>query len=102
MRASVIILAALAATALMRRRSAAVRHWILSAAILCAAATPLLERVVPAWQIGLGGSVGLAWADLPLAGLETRPSPAAPRVAPPAGGSARPTGPGPAGRPGRV
>jgi len=51
MKASVILLVAFAATALMRKRSAAARHWILSGAILCAAATPLLEHVVPPWRV---------------------------------------------------
>src|SRR6266850_5526212 len=54
MKASVIVLVALAATTLMRKRSAAVRHWILSAAIVCAAATPALELIVPAWHIAIG------------------------------------------------
>lgn len=56
MKASVIVLVALAATTLMRRRSAAVRHWVLSAAIVCAAATPLLELVVPSWHIAFGSA----------------------------------------------
>ena len=56
MKASVIVLVALAATTLMRKRSAAVRHWVLSAAIVCAAATPLLELVVPSWYVALGSA----------------------------------------------
>lgn len=56
MKASVLVLLALAAIALMRTKSAAVRHWVLSAAILCAAATPLLELIVPAWHVALGSS----------------------------------------------
>jgi beta-lactamase regulating signal transducer with metallopeptidase domain len=48
---SLIILLGLAATALLRRRSAAVRHWVLAAAIGCAAAIPVLERVVPVWHL---------------------------------------------------
>src|SRR5205823_10048109 len=51
---SVIVLMALVARALLRRRSAAVRHWVLSVAIACAAAMPLLAAMVPAWHIGLG------------------------------------------------
>jgi TonB family protein len=54
MKASVIVLVALAATLGLRKRSAAVRHWILSAAIVCAAATPALELVVPSWHIAFG------------------------------------------------
>ncbi len=50
-RMSGIVLLALAATLLLRRRSAAVRHWILAAAIACAAGAPVLERVVPVWEV---------------------------------------------------
>jgi TonB family protein len=49
---SVIVLMALGAHALLRRQSAAVRHWVLSVAILCAATLPLLAMMVPAWHIG--------------------------------------------------
>jgi beta-lactamase regulating signal transducer with metallopeptidase domain len=51
---SVIVLMALVARALLRRRSAAVRHWVLSVAIACAATVPLLAMMVPVWHIGLG------------------------------------------------
>jgi TonB family protein len=51
MKVSLIVLAGLAAAALLRRRSAALRHWVLAAAIACAAATPLLEFIVPAWHV---------------------------------------------------
>ena len=37
---SVVLLVALAAVAALRRRSAALRHWILTAAVACALATP--------------------------------------------------------------
>lgn len=50
---SVILLAALAATALLRRRSAALRHWILSAAIVAATVSPLVGLVTPAWHVPL-------------------------------------------------
>ncbi|HWF84226.1 MAG TPA: M56 family metallopeptidase [Vicinamibacterales bacterium] len=48
---SVILLAGFAAAALLRRHSAALRHWVLAAALICAAATPLLEVIVPAWHV---------------------------------------------------
>jgi len=47
---SLIVVAALAMTALLRRQSAAVRHFVLAAALACAAATPLVRIVAPAWQ----------------------------------------------------
>jgi beta-lactamase regulating signal transducer with metallopeptidase domain len=53
---SLIVLLGLGATSLLRRRSAAIRHWVLAAAIVCAAATPLLERVVPVWYVPISAS----------------------------------------------
>lgn len=47
---SVIVSAAMAATLLLRGRSAAVRHFVLAVALACAAATPLVRFVAPAWQ----------------------------------------------------
>ena len=48
---SIVILVALAAAAALRRRSAALRHWILTVAIMCALAAPLLELALPAWRL---------------------------------------------------
>ena len=56
---SVIVLIGLLAAALLRRQSAAIRHWVLASAIACAAATPVLQWVVPAWQI----PVSVPWAS---------------------------------------
>jgi len=56
-----IVALALLATLLLRRRSAAVRHWILAAALGCAAATPALERLMPSWEVPrIGGGVPVA------------------------------------------
>ena len=54
MKVSLILLIALAASALLRRRSASVRHWVLAAAIVCAAAVPALEVIVPTWPVAIG------------------------------------------------
>src|SRR5215471_16912223 len=54
---SLIVLCGLAATALLRRRSAAMRHFVLAAAIICAGASPLLEQVVPSWRLPLHPSL---------------------------------------------
>src|ERR671937_72639 len=43
---SIILLIAMAGCALLRRRSAAVRHWWLSAAVVCAIITPMLSLVM--------------------------------------------------------
>jgi TonB family protein len=50
---SSIVLFALVASAALRSRSAALRHWVLAAAIVCAAAAPGLQRLVPAWNVEL-------------------------------------------------
>src|SRR5260370_893061 len=44
---SLIVACALAGTIALRRRSAAARHWMLAAAIACAAAAPLLQPIAP-------------------------------------------------------
>ena len=48
---AVLALAALAATAVLRRRSAAVRHFVLATTLICALGVPLLERVLPSWPV---------------------------------------------------
>jgi TonB family protein len=53
-KASVIVVAALAATRVMRRRSAALRHSVLAAAVACAATMPLLGLIIPSWDVDLG------------------------------------------------
>src|SRR5688572_7513725 len=50
---SIILAVGLAATLLMRRRSAALRHWILAAAVVAGAAAPALEMILPAWPVPL-------------------------------------------------
>jgi TonB family protein len=54
MKVSIIVLAALLAGRLMRRHSAAMRHWVLAAALACAAMAPLLGLAVPSWRMDLG------------------------------------------------
>ncbi len=54
---SLIVLAGLAATVLLRGRSASLRHWVLATALVCAALTPALEQIVPAWHV----PVSLPW-----------------------------------------
>src|SRR5215467_6674014 len=50
LKVSLILVVALAASTALGRRSAAVRHFVLAAALACAAATPALRLVAPAWQ----------------------------------------------------
>jgi beta-lactamase regulating signal transducer with metallopeptidase domain len=54
MKMTAVLLLALGAIALLRHRSAALRHWVLATAIACAALMPMLEIVVPAWPLPLG------------------------------------------------
>jgi TonB family protein len=49
LKVTLVIAVGLTLARLLSRRSAALRHWVLTITILCALATPLLERVVPAW-----------------------------------------------------
>ena len=49
---SVILLIALSAVIGLRRQSAAVRHWILSAAVVCAAIVPIAAPLMPSWSFG--------------------------------------------------
>ena len=53
---SIVLLVALSAAAALRRQSAALRHWILTVAIACALAAPLLELGLPAWRLPAGTS----------------------------------------------
>ena len=48
---SLILAMGLFAAVALHRRSAAVRHWMLAAALMCAAATPLLGLVTPSWTL---------------------------------------------------
>jgi beta-lactamase regulating signal transducer with metallopeptidase domain len=54
MKMSLIVLAALAVSMMLRKRSAALRHWVLAAGVACAAASPILTSIVPAWTLPLG------------------------------------------------
>ncbi len=63
---SLIVLVALATTFMLRKRSAAVRHFVLAVALACAAATPFVRIVAPAWQ----SASRLQLIDRPLALLD--------------------------------
>jgi TonB family protein len=51
---SLIVLVGLGVAALLRNRSAAVRHWVIATAVFSAMASPLVELVVPSWDLQLG------------------------------------------------
>lgn len=48
---SLVVACGLLTVAFLRRRSAALRHWVLSATLACAAGVPALQLVVPAWDL---------------------------------------------------
>ena len=50
---SIVLVLALAAMPLLRQRSAALRHAVLAAALVCAAAVPFAGPLVPAWHVPL-------------------------------------------------
>lgn len=52
-RSSLILLAGLVLNALLAGRSAALRHWVLAAAIFAAAAVVPLSMAVPAWEVSI-------------------------------------------------
>ena len=51
MKMSLIVLTALAVSMMLRKRSAALRHWVLAAGVACAAASPILMSIVPPWAV---------------------------------------------------
>jgi TonB family protein len=44
----------------LHRRSPALRHWILAAALICAALVPLVERLTPSWSLPASTTVTAA------------------------------------------
>ena len=75
LRGSVILLAALAATRLMKRRSAAARHLVWVVALASMLSLPLLARVLPAWRV-----VPIPAPLRPMAGFVAAPAAVAPPV----------------------
>jgi TonB family protein len=54
---SLIVLTGLAAARLLRKQSAAVRHWVLLATLACATALPAVERMMPVWNVPAASSL---------------------------------------------
>ena len=71
LRVSVVVLVALGVTAVLTRRSAALRHWILMVGIACAAGTPLLQLALPSWHVAPARWVTGAPAPQPAADVTT-------------------------------
>ena len=56
LKVSLVVLAGLGVAALLRRRSAAARHWVIAASLLCALVLPIIELLVPAWGVSFARS----------------------------------------------
>ena len=64
---TLVLAVGLLAAALLRRRSAALRHWVLLAAMCSAALTPVLELTLPPWKLALRAPSMVAISSNPLA-----------------------------------
>jgi hypothetical protein len=51
MKMTLILFGALALSLALRRQSAALRHWVLAAGVVCAAALPMLTTMLPVWHV---------------------------------------------------
>ncbi len=60
LRISAVLAVALALLLLLRKRSAALRAWVIAAGLGAAAVVPLLQVVAPAWGVPLDGSTRVA------------------------------------------
>jgi TonB family protein len=69
MKVFLIVLAGLLSTRLFAKRSAALRHWVLAATMLCALLMPALEALLPAWHLPVANGVG-ASAGSPATSVE--------------------------------
>jgi TonB family protein len=65
LRPSIVVLLALASSAALRRRSAAVRHMVLATGILGAATVTPFSWVLPVWQVALPPAVA-TWSEAPV------------------------------------
>ena len=54
---SLVVALGLLAASVLHRRSAALRHWMLTASMAAALATPLLMQVAPAWRLPVSANV---------------------------------------------
>jgi TonB family protein len=58
---SIVFAIALGSVALLRRQSAAVRHWVLTTAFVSAALLPVLVLVVPSWGVPMAPPSSQQW-----------------------------------------
>jgi beta-lactamase regulating signal transducer with metallopeptidase domain len=60
MKVALLVAVALIALLLLRRQSAALRHWVLALGIVCAALTPAVVVIVPEWHVPIGRGFSVA------------------------------------------
>jgi len=89
LRASIMVLIALAASAALRRRSAALRHWVLAAGIVSAAAVAPLGIALPSWDLPAAPKA----SEAPAAGIAVSQLPAPDDVLPAARAATPPAAP---------
>jgi TonB family protein len=80
MKLSLIVFGALVVSFFLRRRSAALRHWVLAAGVASAAAVPLLTAVVPAWPLPFATPTAFTVYEDPFQDAVTTGAPRAPRA----------------------
>lgn len=81
--ATIVIALGLLACAVLRRRSAALRHMVLAASLAAGAAAPILEATLPHWELPvLSGSSEVASAGLAFSSESTTEAAAAPTPRP--------------------
>jgi beta-lactamase regulating signal transducer with metallopeptidase domain len=80
MKMSLIVFGALAVSFVLRRRSAALRHWVLAAGVACAAALPVLTAVVPAWPLPFATPTAFTAYQDPFTGSVSTAAPRQPRA----------------------
>jgi len=66
-RVSIVLSAALAIAGLLRRRTAALRHWVLAAGIVGAAVVPAIGALAPAWHLPARAAARQSIAASPVA-----------------------------------
>ena len=70
---AVIVLVTMIAAALLRNRSAAIRHWILAVGVVAAVAMPAIQTVAPRWGMPRAGIPALAAGAIASTPAGTRP-----------------------------
>jgi hypothetical protein len=70
---TVVTALALFACRLLRRRSASLRHAVLTAALAAAAIAPLLEVALPRWEIAVLSGAAPVTASAPSVGVDAPP-----------------------------